>query len=120
MRDASFGREQVPLENPSGIDASELARLADWMEYLSDGSAVNGKIINWFVGRNRYVVIEGGLREHAHNSFSIGCCKRFSLEKGTSLVGHDLCVKAGNVQNMILGDRSESCNIGNHGKNLQD
>lgn len=56
MGNAFFGWKETSLEHPSGVDAGEVSRFADWVEELADRGAVDGKVVDRLVRRNWDVV----------------------------------------------------------------
>ena len=76
------------VEDLAGVDARELPGLRDGVEDLAEGVAVDGKVVDGFVGGGRRGGRVRRLREHTEDGASIG-----PSESSTLIEGH--CVNSG-------------------------
>ena len=83
MRDTLVCWEERVVEDLTGVNARELSGLGDGMEDLPEGVAVDGKVIDGFVGGWSCFGSKGGLRKHGKDGASVGLCKWFTLDPGT-------------------------------------
>ena len=79
MRNAVVCWEEGVRKYFSGVGAGEDTGFRCGVEDLAQGVAVDREIVDGFMGNRGFAGSEGGLREHAHDSSSIGTSEWFAL-----------------------------------------
>lgn len=79
MGDAVVGGEEGRREDFAGVDASEDAGFGGGVEELAESVAMDGEVVDGFVGDGGFAGSVGGLREHGHDGSRVGICERFIL-----------------------------------------
>ena len=79
MWDAVFGGFELAVKYFASVTAGEVARFGNGIKDLDFGCAVNGKVIDRFMG-NRIMANIWGRGEHAKHGFGIGESNWVSLD----------------------------------------
>ena len=78
MRDAVFGREEAAGEGEAGVAAGEVAGFGGGREELEGSGAVDGQVVDGFVGSGGSGGV-GGCGEHGGYGFEVGGGEGFTL-----------------------------------------